>query len=52
MLVSWRARFAVAQKTTLVIGVGACRGMLGAHRGAKYFGLFAIQRKADRKIVF
>jgi hypothetical protein len=36
----------------LVIGVVGCRGPLDARRGAKSFGLFAIQRNSDRKIVF
>ena len=47
-----RLLFAVAQKPTLVIGVGACRGPLDARCGAKYIGLFAMQRKSDRKFVF
>jgi hypothetical protein len=42
----------VAQKTNLVIGIGACRGLLDARCGAKYIGLFAMQRKSDRKFVF
>jgi hypothetical protein len=40
--VSWRARFTVVQKLTLVIGVGACRGPLDVRCGAKSIGLFAI----------
>jgi hypothetical protein len=43
---------AVAQKAALVIGIGACRGPLDARCGAKYFGLFAMQRKSDRKFAF
>ena len=34
--------FTVAQKPSLVIGVGACRGPLHARCGAKSIGLFAI----------
>jgi hypothetical protein len=49
MLLSWRATSTVAQKTTLVIGAGACRGPLDARRGAKSIGLFAIKRKCDQK---
>jgi hypothetical protein len=52
MLVSWRARFAVAQKITLVLGAVGCRGPLDARRVAKDFGLFAIPRKSDREIAF
>jgi hypothetical protein len=33
---------AVAQKPTLVIGVGACRGPMHARCGAKSIGIFAI----------
>jgi hypothetical protein len=47
-----RPLFAVAQKTALVIGVGACRGPLDARCGAKSIGLFAMQRKSDRKFAF
>jgi hypothetical protein len=52
LFVSWCARFAftVAQKPTLVLGVDACRGPLDARLGAKSIGLFAMQRKSDRKI--
>jgi hypothetical protein len=39
-----------AQKTTLVIGIGACRGPLDARCGAKYIGLFMMQRKSNRKL--
>jgi hypothetical protein len=42
----------VTQKTTLAIGIGACRGSLDARFGAKSIGLFAMQRKSDRKIAF
>jgi hypothetical protein len=47
-----RQLLTVAQKTTLVIGVGACRGPLDARCGAKSIGLFAMQRKSDRKNAF
>jgi hypothetical protein len=47
-----RPLFTVAQKPTLVIGVGACRDPLDARHGAKSIGLFAMQRKSDRKIAF
>jgi hypothetical protein len=39
-----------AQKTTLVIGIGACRGPLDARCGAKYIGLFVMQRKSNRNL--
>jgi hypothetical protein len=44
-----RQLLAVAQNPTLAIGVGACCGPLDACYGAKSIGLFAIQRKSDRK---
>ena len=45
-----RLLFTVAQKPTLVIGVGACCGPLDARCGAKSIGLFAIRKKSDAKI--
>jgi hypothetical protein len=50
MLVSWRARFTVAQKPTLVIGVGAYRGLLHARRGAKSIHWVIRDAKKDAKI--
>jgi hypothetical protein len=44
-----RLLFTVAQKITLAIGVVGCPWSAGCACGAKSIGIFAIQKKYDRK---